>query len=149
MNTPTHSLEIAAASPNDLEDIEHLLAACKLPVEGVGDLVDSFLVARVDGNLAGVAAIERCGVNGLLRSVAVDPAARSEGVGRALVERLITDAREKRLPALYLLTTTAEKYFTLFGFSATERDEAPTEVQNTSQFRDLCPSSATLMRLIL
>ncbi|HUQ21374.1 MAG TPA: arsenic resistance N-acetyltransferase ArsN2 [Gemmatimonadaceae bacterium] len=148
-NTPTHSIEIGAASKADLEHIERLLSACKLPVEGVSELVDSFLVARADGKLAGLAAIERCGAYGLLRSVAVEPVARSEGVGRALVDRLIADAREKRVPALYLLTTTAEKYFTSFGFRTIDRTEVPNEIQSTSEFRDLCPSSATVMRLSL
>jgi amino-acid N-acetyltransferase len=142
-------IEIGTASRDDLAGIEALLTTCELPLEGVSDLVDSFVVARIKGILAGVAAIEPCGSYGLLRSVAVDPSTRSDGIGRALVTQLISDARSNGRPALYLLTTTAEKYFTSFGFVRIDRGSAPTEIQNTSEFRDLCPSSATVMRLTL
>jgi amino-acid N-acetyltransferase len=145
-HTLTHEVELEPATLRDLPAIESLLTACDLPLDGVRDLVDEFVIARSNGRVVGVAAVEPCGAYGLLRSAAVDESMRGRGVGRALVQRLIADAEMKGYRALYLLTTTAENYFPTFGFIVTSRDSAPVEIQETSQFRDLCPSTATLMR---
>jgi amino-acid N-acetyltransferase len=140
------SIEVERASDEDLPAIEELLSACKLPVDGVQDIVESFVVARTNGNIVGAAAIEPCGSYGLLRSVAVDESTRGHGIGRALVDSLLADAKRRGFRELYLLTTTAENYFPRFGFVTTSRDTTPAEIQATSQFRDICPSSATVMR---
>ena len=50
------------------------------------------------------------------------------------------------MPALYLLTTTAERYFPKFGFERIERAEVPLSVQTSIEFTSACPSSATVMR---
>ena len=144
-DTMTSGITLRPASADDLAAVEDLLTKSKLPVEGVKDSIGSFVVAESDGRLVGVGGVERCGEYGLLRSVAVDPAARGRGVGAAITETLIGNSRESGLRALYLLTTTAENYFPAFGFDKTSRDAVPTEIQRTAEFRDLCPSSATVM----
>jgi amino-acid N-acetyltransferase len=144
--TVTQEIEIEPATQNDLPAIESLLTACKLPLDGVKDLVDEFVVARSSGRVVGVAAVEPCGAYGLLRSAAVDQSMRGRGVGRALVQRLIADSEMKGYRALYLLTTTAENYFPAFGFIVTAREAVPVEIQATSQFKDICRSTATVMR---
>ena len=145
-HTVTQEIDIDSATQRDLPAIEALLTACDLPVEGVRDLVDEFVIARNNGRVVGVAAVEPCGAYGLLRSAAVDQSMRGRGVGRALIQRLIADAEMKGYRALYLLTTTAENYFPAFGFITTSRESVPVEIQATSEFRDICPSSATVMR---
>jgi len=145
-HTVTQEIDIDSATQRDLPAIEALLTACELPVEGVKDLVDEFVIARNNGRVVGVAAVEPCGAYGLLRSAAVDQSMRGRGVGRALVQHLIADAEMKGYRALYLLTTTAENYFPASGFIVASRDSVPTEIQSTSEFTDICPSSATVMR---
>jgi amino-acid N-acetyltransferase len=81
----------------------------------------------------------------LLRSVAVEPAWRSQGIGTALVTRVISDAEARGIRALYLLTTTAERYFPSFGFHPIAREEVPEDVRETAEFRDACPASAIVM----
>jgi amino-acid N-acetyltransferase len=49
------------------------------------------------------------------------------------------------LQALYLLTTTAERYFPSFGFSVTTREKVPDAVRDTVEFRSACPASAVVM----
>ena len=105
MTTPT----IRAATASDLPAIERLLIASALPVAGVRDALDGFLVAEHEGALVGVVGIEACCDYGLLRSTAVDTAWRSRGLGRRLVERAIAEAESRGTRALYLLTTTAER----------------------------------------
>ena len=140
---------IRAATDADLPRIEALLVASGLPTAGVADALCGFLVAEHDGALVGVVGVEECCEYGLLRSTAVDPAWRSRGLGRRLVERAIAEAEVKGVKALYLLTITAERYFPTFGFTTTTRDAVPGPVQNTLEFRGACPASATVMTLCL
>jgi amino-acid N-acetyltransferase len=133
------------ATPSDLPAIERLLTASALPLDGVGDALPSFVVAESGGELVGVAGLEPCRDNALLRSVAVAERWRSRGVGRALVERVIADAESRGIHALYLLTTTAERWFPSFGFRTIAREAAPADVRATAEFTGACPSSAAVM----
>jgi amino-acid N-acetyltransferase len=133
------------ARPDDLAAVEHLLTASALPLDGVADALPNFVVAEHGGVIVGVAGLEVCCDNALLRSVAVDPNWRSHGVGRALVTRVISDAEARGIRTLYLLTTTAERYFPSFGFERITRDEVPDDVRATEEFRGACPASATVM----
>ena len=137
---------IRGATPSDLPAIERLLTESALPLDGVRDALPNFLVAESGGVLVGVAGLEVCCEHALLRSVAVAPAWRSKGLGRELVTRLIAQAESRRIHALYLLTTTAERYFPSFGFETVTRDDVPADVQGTDEFQSACPASATVMR---
>ncbi|HEX4684774.1 MAG TPA: arsenic resistance N-acetyltransferase ArsN2 [Gemmatimonadaceae bacterium] len=141
-NTPT----IRSARPSDLAGITALLKASDLPIVGVAESLDGFLVSETDGDIVGVVGLEACcSEYALLRSTAVAPAWRGRGLGRQLVERAIASAESRGFHALYLLTTTAERYFPSFGFSTVARDVVPDEVRATDEFRAACPASATVM----
>ncbi len=146
MSNTTLAADIRAATENDLPSIERLLTASSLPLDGVREALPAFVVAEAGGALVGVAGLEVCCDNALLRSVAVDPGWRSHGIGRALVTRVIADAESRGIHALYLLTTSAERYFPGFGFREITRDEVPQDVRATAEFREACPASATVMR---
>lgn len=135
------------ATRHDLPRVQALLAANKLPLEGLEDCLECFVVAEHEGALVGVAGTERCGEGeyALLRSVAVADAWKGKGLGRALVVRAIADAEARGARALYLLTTTAEHYFPSFGFRQTERSAVPAAVQATVEFASACPASAVVM----
>lgn len=136
---------IRPAAATDLASIEQLLTTSGLPLEGVREALPTFVVAEHDDAIVGVAGLEVCCADALLRSVAVSPEWRSHGVGRALVTRVISDAEARGIHALYLLTTTADRYFPSFGFHTITRDEVPAEVRATVEFQRACPESATVM----
>lgn len=136
---------VRSAAPADLAAVETLLTASGLPLEGVREAFATFVVAESGTDLVGVAGLEVCCDNALLRSVAVLPEWRSHGVGRALVTRVISDAESRGIRALYLLTTTADRYFPTFGFRTITRAEVPADVRATSEFAEACPASATVM----
>jgi amino-acid N-acetyltransferase len=136
---------IRGAAPADLPRIERLLESSSLPLAGVKEALDTFLVAEAGRDIVGVAGLEVCCDNALLRSVAVTPQYRSKGVGRALVNQVIARAESRGIRALYLLTTTAEHYFPSFGFRKIERAEVPDDVRQTEEFTTACPASATVM----
>jgi len=141
----TATARLRSAAPEDLAAVESLLTASGLPLDGVQDALATFVVAEHGTDLVGVAGLEVCCDNALLRSVAVHPEWRSHGVGRALVTRVISDAESRGIHALYLLTTTADRYFPSFGFKTITRDDVPAEVRATAEFREACPASATVM----
>ena len=143
--TAVAAAAIRPAVPDDLSGVEALLVASGLPTAGVAEALGNFLVAAHDGAIVGVVGVEQCCGYGLLRSTAVDARWRSRGLGRQLVERAIAGAESKGLRALYLLTTTAERYFPSFGFSVTTREKVPDVVRDTVEFRSACPASAVVM----
>lgn len=146
LTTTVPGASLRPARPDDLAAVERLLAASGLPLDGVAQALPTFVVAEHGGRLVGVAGLEVCRDDALLRSVAVEPEWRSRGLGRALVTRAIENAEARGLHALYLLTTTAERYFPSFGFERIERADVPAGVRETKEFRDACPASATAMR---
>jgi amino-acid N-acetyltransferase len=138
-------IDIRAATSGDLAAVERLLTAAKLPLAGVAHAIDTFVVAEHRGELVGVAGVEVCRDDGLLRSVAVTPQWQRHGLAKALVRRAIAEAEGRRLRAMYLLTTAAAQYFSRLGFTETSRESVPPAVAATEEFRDACPASATVM----
>jgi amino-acid N-acetyltransferase len=138
-------VKIRSATRDDFREVEELLMASRLPIEGVKENFSSFLVAEEAGMIAGAVGLERYGSAALLRSAVVAPANRSTGVGRQLVESLLQRAGEDGIEELYLLTTTAEKYFPRFGFRLTTRASVPESVKASAEFRGACPDTAVVM----
>ncbi len=126
-----------------------LLTENKLPTDGLIDHLRTTMVARNDGSIVGCAALEVYAEGALLRSVAIAPAMQRRGLGHALTTTALQLARDLQLPAVYLLTTTAEQFFPEFGFERIERNAVPASVQASIEFISACPSSATVMRKML
>lgn len=129
--------------------VEALLAEAGLPTAGVDESIDRFVVARAEGRLVGVAGLEVHGREGVLRSVAVDASWRGRGLGDRLTAAALGAARSGGLERVYLLTTTAERYFPRHGFRRVEREDPSPEVQQSVEFREACPASAVTMVLDL
>jgi amino-acid N-acetyltransferase len=145
----TSSVSIRPATPDDLPSIQTLLTSSQLPTDGVEEALCGFLVAEAQTRIVGVVGMELCGAYGLLRSTAIAPEWRGLGIAKQLVDRIIAEAEARGFRALYLLTTTAERYFPSFGFQATRRDAVPDEVRSTVEFQGACPASAIVMCLPL
>lgn len=130
--------------------VEALLSEAGLPV---ADLPSSrnltLLGVRDAGRLVGVVGVEVYGGIGLLRSLAVEPARRNRGLGISLVSNAEAWAAEQGVKTLYLLTTTAERFFAMLGYEAVARSEAPAAIAATTQFSDVCPASSAFMRKVL
>ena len=138
---------IRAARPGDHAAIAMLLRANDLPLDGVPPSGADFLVAEQDGGIVGVVGLERFGTHALLRSAAVDAAVRGTGLGARLVAGVLDLAAQRGVEELWLLTTTAERWFPRFGFAVAARADVPPAVQASPEFQGACPSTATVMRL--
>ena len=142
-------MRIRNATTADLSAVESLLSASDLPLEGVRENFSSFVVAEDRGAITGAIGLEKFGSAALLRSAVVSADNRGSGIGSRLVERVLERAEEEGIDELYLLTTTAEKYFPRFGFTRTTRTAVPDSVQASAEFHGACPASAVAMSLSL
>jgi len=143
-------LVIARASASDLGTLKSWLVAAKLPVEDLSaSHMPDFLIAKLDDKAVGMIGLEQFDEVGLLRSLVVEPSARSHGAGRVLVAALEERATDAGVSELWLLTIDADAYFARLGFETMDRGVAPAAIQMTDEFSVLCPGDATLMRKIL
>lgn len=146
MPEPTLSgATLRPARPEDLAPVLALLRDSDLPIEGVGDAFDRFVVASAEGEIVGVAGLEVYGSAGLLRSVAVAGGWRGRGLGGALTEEVMRAAGRAGVEEVYLLTETAEDFFPRHGFRRIPREDAAASVQASVEFARLCPSSSAVM----
>ncbi|MEI6412105.1 MAG: arsenic resistance N-acetyltransferase ArsN2 [Bacteroidota bacterium] len=134
------------ATPADKPALIHLLQAAKLPTSDLPEDLSGFTLASEGDQLVGSSGIENLGDCALLRSVAVAETHQNLGLGRQLQDHALAYARAHGLETVFLITTSAEKYFERLGFQRVERAEVPASVAKTEQFSSLCPSSAVVMR---
>src|SRR5512136_707965 len=112
------TLRAEAARPHDLQGALDLLGRSELADRDVARGWGHYFVVREDdGRVVAVAGLEVHGEDGLLRSVAVDPDYRGQGLAASLVEAAMERAKQVRVRAVYLLTTTARDYFARHGFA--------------------------------
>ncbi len=136
---------IRPAQTADWPAIADLLTRSDLPLEGARDHLPHFVIAEQSGQVIGIAGVETYGAVGLLRSVAVDAAQRGQGLGEALVSRVLDDATAQGITQVALLTTTAMDYFPRFGFERVERARLPDELEASTEFQGACPETAVAM----
>jgi amino-acid N-acetyltransferase len=143
-------LRAEPARPHDLRGALDLLGRAELTDQDVSDGWGHYFVVREDdGRVVGVAGLELHGEDGLLRSVAVEPDYRGQGLAAALVEAALERAARVGLRAVYLLTTTARDYFARRGFSDCPREAAPPLIRESWEFRTGCPSTAAFMKRVV
>jgi amino-acid N-acetyltransferase len=139
------TITIGAAHPDDLPALLALLERSGLPKEGLADHLETTLVARDGDEVVGSAALETYGAAALLRSVAVDSMLRGERLGQRLTRAALDLARHRGVARVYLLTETADDYFTRFGFHAIDRLAVDAAVQQSVEFTSACPASAQVL----
>lgn len=131
----------------DYDKIRELLKTNKLPYEDIISSKVEFITSQPDGNLAGCIGIEKYGEDGLLRSFAVDDEYKNKGIGKDLLNELISKSKNEGIKKLHLLTTTADKYFAKKGFRNSERSNAPNAILSSKEFSEICPSGSVYMIL--
>ena len=138
-------LTIQPATPKDLKSIITLLNQAHLPLDGFPDDIDMALVIRDKVDIIGCAALELYPPFALLRSIAVVDKWRGNGLGLALTQAALDEARRNGITHVYLLTVTAFDFFLRFGFRAIARASVPDQVRDSVEFTTACPESAQAM----
>jgi amino-acid N-acetyltransferase len=137
------------ARPHDLGRVLDLLRAEKLPEHGVVEQFGHYLVVRDLGEVVGTCGLELYEDNALLRSLVVEPASRRQGAGDCLVRGAVSLGQKLGVRGLYLLTTSAQRYFERYGFQSCPRGDAPAGIRDSWELRQGCPSTAAFMRRAL
>ena len=139
------TITIRTATQHDYPAVTALLQQEKLPVEDVDKALSHFVVATIEGVVAGTAGLELYSRDALLRSVAVSKSQRNLGLAGQLLDSLVSYAGKQGVQKLFLLTNTAEEYFERKGFTKIDWKEVPEAVAQSKEFNGLCPSSAVAM----
>lgn len=137
-----------ATSP-DRGAIVALLEAESLPT---ADLETSgvILIVAVSGQRCiGCVGVQPSGDAALIRSLAVARGERGAGIGRTLVSRAEALAAAGGVHSLFLLTESAKDFWINAGYAIVARADAPAEVQDSAEFRSLCPDTAVCMKRAL
>ena len=130
-----------------LAAVTRLLGEAALPSTDVTEAkLEHFLGRGASDAPEGVVGLELYPPVALLRSLAVASNVRGRGVGRALLADAERYARSHEVKDIYLLTTTAERFFARAGYERVARESAPREIQETQEFSTLCPTTSTVMR---
>ncbi len=109
----------------------------------------NFLVAEVDGVVRGCAAVRDFG-NDLLevRSMVVEPGFQGKGIGRAMVEALVSGLRIKRQHFRLFALTYQVEFFKALGFLIVDRDLFPEKIWSDCAKcpkNDCCDETAMLI----
>ena len=121
-----------------------------LPYKDIS-LEKSLMFSYLDdhGNIIGSGGLEFYGPYALLRSLAVRKDLQGKAIGKRIVNDLLEKAKEEKAIAIYLLTETAHDYFNRLQFQDIDRNSVPQEIRSSSEFSNVCPTSAAcMMRLI-
>lgn len=134
------------ATNADLQEVIELLNSSELPSNDCADHIRNFIVIEEDNQIIGVGGFEIYGVVALVRSIAVKPMYRGKGIAGYIYQSLEKIANRLGVRTFYLLTESATEYFKSLGFIVYDRTKTPTTIMQTKQFKELCPSSAIVMR---
>jgi amino-acid N-acetyltransferase len=123
-----------------------LLSAARLPTEDLTERhCEHFFFMGSSDTPEGMVGLELFGEAALLRSLVVADERRGSGTGSALLAHAEQYARAKGVEQLYLLTTTAELFFSNRGYTRAPRDTAPGSIRTTREFSGICPASSAFM----
>ncbi len=146
MNSAKQDNKAIRASINDLFELNQLLESVYLPVVDPKEFTDYFYKSlSLENKIIGAIGLEIYGNYGLLRSLVVDSSYRNKGIANQLVGQIIETSKELGLQEVYLLTTTADKYFLKKGFEIRQRENCPAEIKGSKEFSSICPVSSVLM----
>jgi amino-acid N-acetyltransferase len=142
----TEAPALRSAVPADRGAIAVLLSSYGLPVDDLDAVLEGFVVADARGEIVGCGCIEAAPPAALLRSLAVSRQWQVTGLAERLLHALERRALARGCDTLYLLTTTAARWFEWHGFERIAREAFAPTLRDTAQFRSLCPVSAVVMR---
>jgi len=144
-----NSIKIRSAKDSDCLAIEDLLQSVDLPIAGVKEHLQHFIMMKDDGAVMGVAGLEIYETKALLRSLAVAGKEQGKGLGKTLYAAILKKAQSLGIDEIYLLTETAAAFFAKQGFEYVSREFVDSQVKASVEFQSVCPKSAACMRLKL
>ncbi len=143
------NIQIKQVESNDYLSILEILKNASLPFTDIPSNLFHFFKAESEGKIVGVIGLEIYNEYALLRSLAVLEEAKNKGLGKLLINKVLAYASENKIKEVYLLTTTADKYFEKIGFELINREQVPLKIKESEQFIETCPSTALVLKKII
>lgn len=135
---------------SELEGLQTFLRVNQLPADDIHLENSVFLTYyNTSENLVGSGGLEIYTDKALLRSLAVSQELRGQQLGKQIVNDLLQKAKDLSMKEVYLLTETAFYFFQKLGFEELKRDEVPSVIQASTEYSQMCSTSANVMRLSL
>lgn len=131
-----------------LESLDSLIESLRaegLPHTDLDEPEREFWQLQQGGCVVGYVGVEGTTPDRLLRSFVVLPSHRRGGHGSAALALIETIMVSRGVQSLHLLTTTAAPFFQRLGFESLDRALAPGAIQQSLEFRSICPSTASYM----
>lgn len=132
-----------------LSQLREALSQAALPFDDVGEPGKQFYRFETDGTWVAYGGLEGSGQDMLLRSLVVCDSRRGKGLGTVVLSELERCAVSQGVLRLHLLTQSSAGFFTTNGYELLDRCEAPFAINQTVQFKHLCPASASYLRKTL
>lgn len=112
--------------------------------------LDTFVVAEIDGQLVGCGSLTRLGQDLVeIRSLGVSDGYKGQGIGKALVNSLVHEAKQQGIPKVMALTYEVA-FFERSGFTVVEKEIFPEKVWRDCihcKKQHCCDEIAVLKRL--
>lgn len=138
-------LVIELAEKKDLTAVTEFLSANDLPVSDLTEENVQLYIASFDGEIVATIGLEKYRSMGLLRSLAVKSTFRNQELAGQMIKGFFSLCESENITDVYLLTTTADKYFSKKGFLQVQRESVPPVIRQTREFKSICPASAVVM----
>ena len=127
---------VRPAGEEDVQDIFRLLemyagqgVVLRRTPEDIRFFLGNFVVAEFDGKVCGCGAMRDFGGDLLeVRSLVVDPAFQGKGIGRAIVEAMISGLKLRRSEWRLFTLTLQAGFFRQLGFSEVDRHMFPEKI---------------------
>ena len=128
-------MKIRTAQMSDVKNIQETVNCyaqkgemLPLSLQEIYEDMREFTVAEKDNQLVGTCALHICWEGlGEIRSLAVKSDFGSQGIGKALVEEKLEEARQLGLDRVFVLTY-QDSFFTSLGFKPIDKDKLPHKV---------------------
>ncbi|MCC6997643.1 MAG: GNAT family N-acetyltransferase [Deltaproteobacteria bacterium] len=141
---------VSPSEPAELGATKALLDRVGLPHPQLEKRFDDYLLLRDEGKVVGCVALELYDESAVLRSLAVSPDRRGQGLGWLLADAAIARARQRGVRRVYLLTESASDFFAeKLGFKQVERAQVDDLALTSPEFQFARKRDAVCMRLDL
>ena len=139
-------MQVQQLYENDEKQLVELLNCFNLITHDIDFNNQIYVGLQQNNNYAAVGGLELHPPYALMRSVAVRHQDQGKGYAKFICEALTSHAIKNDIHYLYLLTETAEDFFSKIGFIPVKRLTVPALIKNTNQFSSLCPDTAAVMK---
>ena len=118
-----------------------------LPIHDISYGKQVFWIQLEGERILAVCGIEEYNDFALLRSLAVLKHRQSSGIGSKIYKHVVEECSKNNIARLFLLTTTASGFFSKYGWTSISRKAVPLVIQESEEFKSICPVNADCMIL--